>query len=83
MDELSPAVQADLQKAFKETKALIIDKKGMIELGRLKQIDSTLKDIRLDYANQAFGGLTIILAGNFRQLLTLEIFQAIHRAEEL
>ena len=68
LDKLSPAVQADLQKAFEETKALIIDEKGMIGLGRLSQIDSRLKEIRPDYADQAFGGLTILLAGDLRQL---------------
>ena len=68
LDKLSPAVQADLQKAFEETKALIVDEKGMIGLGRLSQIDSRLKEIRPNNADQAFGALTILLAGDLRQL---------------
>ena len=63
-----PAVKAELQAAFKETKLLIIDEKGMIGLGRLAQIDSRLKELRPEFADQAFGGLSMLLAGDFRQL---------------
>ena len=57
-----------MQDQFKETRALIIDEKGMIGLGRLAQISSRLKEIRPEYADQDFGGLTILLAGDLRQL---------------
>ena len=68
LDKLSPRVLAELQLQFKDTRALIIDEKGMIGLGRLAQISSRLKEIRPDYADQPFGGLTILLAGDLRQL---------------
>ena len=68
LDKLSPRVLAELQDQFKETRALIIDEKGMIGLGRLAQISSRLKEIRPEYADQDFGGLTILLAGDLRQL---------------
>ena len=41
---------------------------GMIGLGRLKQIDGRLKEIRPLSKHRAFGGITIVLAGDFRQL---------------
>ena len=47
---------------------MIIDEKGMIGLGRLAQIDSRLKEIRPAHADMAFGGLSMLLAGDFRQL---------------
>ena len=68
LEDLSPVALKELQSAFKETRALIIDEKGMIGLGRLKQIDGRLKEIRPLSKNKAFGGITIVLAGDFRQL---------------
>ena len=68
LDKLSPRVLAELQHQFKDTRALIIDEKGMLGLGRMSQISSRLKEIRPEYADQPFGGLTILLAGDLRQL---------------
>ena len=68
LEKLTPAEQSALQLAFKDTSALIIDEKGMIGLGRLAQINARLKETKPEYADQPFGGLTILLAGDLRQL---------------
>ena len=40
----------------------------MIGLGRLAQINDRLKEIKSECNNLPFGGLTVVLAGDFRQL---------------
>ena len=68
LDDLSGQALAALQESFKKTRVLIIDEKGMIGLGRLSQINARLKQARPEGADLPFGGITILLAGDFRQL---------------
>ena len=57
-----------LQETFKDTKALIIDEKGMIGLGRLSQIDGRLREAKPEKADKPFGGMTLMISGDLRQL---------------
>ena len=68
LDDLAGSPLADLQHDFKHTRALIIDEKGMVGLGRLSQIHARLKQAKPEAADQPFGGITILLAGDLRQL---------------
>ena len=68
LDDLSGGSLAALQESFKHTKAIIIDEKGMVGLGRLSQIDARLKQAKPQAADKPFGGITILLAGDLRQL---------------
>ena len=68
LDDLAGSPLADLQHDFKHTRAIIIDEKGMVGLGRLSQIHARLKQAKPEAADQPFGGITILLAGDLRQL---------------
>ena len=59
---------ADLQQSFKYTTAVIIDEKGMVGLGRLSQINERLKQAKPQTSDLSFGGLTVMLVGDLRQL---------------
>ena len=58
----------DLQESFKDTRAVIIDEKGMVGLGRLSQINQRLRQAKPQASDLSFGGLTVMLAGDLRQL---------------
>ena len=68
LDDLTGGQLASLQQDFKHTRAIIIDEKGMVGLGRLSQIHARLKQAKPEAADQSFGGITILLAGDLRQL---------------
>lgn len=66
--DLSPATLQSLQAQFQNVKFLIIDEKSMIDLKMLSIIDDRLRLIFPDKADQAFGGLNLLLCGDFYQL---------------
>ena len=68
LEDLVGEPLADLQKKFKDTQVLIIDEKGMVGLGRLAQINKRLKQAKPEQQELPFGGITILLSGDFRQL---------------
>ena len=60
---------ADIQEAFGDTIILIIDEKSMVGSGRLSQIMRRLRQARPDIEPDVlFGGLSVILVGDVRQL---------------
>ena len=58
----------ELQDDFKETELLVIDEKSMIGQYTFYMIDARLRQAKPDKANQPFGGVSIILMGDFAQL---------------
>ncbi|QQP37176.1 ATP-dependent DNA helicase [Caligus rogercresseyi] len=54
-------------KLMKESKLLIIDEITMAHKHAIEAIDRTLQDVRL--SQQSFGGLCILMAGDWRQIL--------------
>ena len=68
LDDLSGGPLAALQESFRHTRAIIIDEKGMVGLGRLSQINARLKQAKPEAAELPFGGITILLAGDLHQL---------------
>ena len=56
-----------LAELMKMAKVIVIDEAPMMDVWIMRSIDATLRDI-LD-ENRMFGGLPIILAGDFRQIL--------------
>ena len=46
LDDMSGGQLASLQESFKNTRAIIIDEKGMVGLGRLSQINRRLKQAK-------------------------------------
>lgn len=65
---LSTSALIRLQSTFKPCRFLIIDEKSMLGLRQLHWIDSRLRQIFPRSADQPFGGLNIILLGDFFQL---------------
>ena len=65
---LSNAVLLSLQQLYQQCHYLIIDEKSMIGLLELFQIDVRLKQIFLNRSNKPFGGMNILLYGDFYQL---------------
>ena len=63
LDDLTGGSLAGLQENFRHTRAIIIDEKGMIGLGRLHQINQRLKQARPNHSDLPFGGITVLLAG--------------------
>ena len=68
MEELGPAGLAGCQGYFRDVKYLIVDEKSMISLRELLQIQHRCAQIFPNAANLPFGGLNIILCGDFYQL---------------
>ena len=66
--DLSTASLQALQALFQSCRFLIIDEKSMIDLKTLSLIDSRLRAIRPQFADQLFGGLNVLLCGDFYQL---------------
>lgn len=56
-----------LAKLMKLAKVIVIDEAPMMDVYIMESIDATLRDIF--ESDKAFGGLPIILAGDFRQIL--------------
>jgi ATP-dependent DNA helicase PIF1 len=66
--DLSNATLQSLQSLFQDIRFLIIDEKSMIDLKILSIIDDRLRLIFPDQSDQAFGGLNVLLCGDFFQL---------------
>ena len=64
---LSPGNLASLQASMRHIKALFIDEKSMMSLQILSLLDQRLRQI-FPHSNQPFGGLHIVLWGDFFQL---------------
>ena len=60
--------QKELQREFKQARLLVIDEKSMIGTDLFVNIDARLKEARPHQANVPFGGMSIILLGDFQQL---------------
>ena len=67
-EPLSNAVLLSLQQSFTSCKYLIIDEKSMIGLLQLFYIDHRLREIFPNRSDEPFGGMNIILCGDFYQL---------------
>ena len=66
--DLSTATLQSLQALFQDVRFVIIDEKSMIDLNMLSIIDDRLRLIFPDNSGQAFGGLNMLLCGDFFQL---------------
>jgi len=66
--ELSPATLQSLQALFRGCRFLIIDEKSMVDLKTLSLIDDRLRAILPAFSHLPFGGLNILLCGDFFQL---------------
>jgi ATP-dependent DNA helicase PIF1 len=67
MTDLSTATLQSLQALFQDVRFVIIDEKSMIDLKTLSIIDDRLRQIFPD-TDQVFGGLNVLLCGDFFQL---------------
>ncbi|EXU94892.1 PIF1-like helicase [Metarhizium robertsii] len=65
---LSTVDKAQLQKKLKDIKYLIIDEKSMLGLRQLSWIDDRLREAFPSRNEDFFGGLNILLVGDFFQL---------------
>ena len=65
---LKPDQLRRLQQQLKNTRYLFFDEMSMIGLRMLHTIDTRLRQIFPDQADRMFGGLTVILFGDFGQL---------------
>jgi hypothetical protein len=66
--DLSVATLQSLQASFASCRFLIIDEKSMIDLTTLSLIDDRLRAILPASSDKPFGGLNILLCGDFFQL---------------
>ena len=66
--DLSTATVQSLQAQFRDIRFVIIDEKSMIDLKTLSIIDDRLRQIFPDETGYAFGGLNVLLCGDFAQL---------------
>ena len=67
-DELSEAKAQQLERDLSQLRLLIIDEKGMVGCFRLYQIDSRLRQARPAKKDVPFGGISVMIAGDLRQL---------------
>ncbi|OAQ57415.2 ATP-dependent DNA helicase PIF1 [Pochonia chlamydosporia 170] len=65
---LSAIDKAQLQKTLKDFKYLIIDEKSMLGLRQLSWVDDRLREAFPNRNEEFFGGLNILLVGDFFQL---------------
>ncbi|EAQ84302.1 hypothetical protein CHGG_10706 [Chaetomium globosum CBS 148.51] len=63
-----PTVLGNLQRVFAGVRYLVIDEKSMLGLKTLGWIDRRLREIFPEKNNFSFGGLSVILIGDFFQL---------------
>jgi len=68
MEELGSAGLTACQNTFKGVQYLLIDEKSMVSLRRLLQIHQRCSQIFPNATDLPFGGLNIIIAGDFYQL---------------
>jgi hypothetical protein len=64
----SPGIAIDLNRVFDKVKYLVIDEKSMLGLKTLNLIDRRLREINPAKNDVFFGGLSVILIGDFFQL---------------
>ena len=67
-EELGPAQAQALESDLEDVRLIIIDEKSMMGKNRLAQIDSRLKQARPQCRDKPFGGISIMIAGDFKQL---------------
>jgi ATP-dependent DNA helicase PIF1 len=67
-DDLSNATVQSLQAVFQPVRFLIIDEKSMVDIKNLSLIDDRLRIIYPTRSSEPFGGLNILLCGDFFQL---------------
>ena len=65
---LSVAILQSLQALFQDCRFLIIDEKSMIDIKTLSLIDDRLRAILPAHSDQPFGGVNVLLCGDFFQL---------------
>ncbi|KAI8396624.1 hypothetical protein FOFC_21172 [Fusarium oxysporum] len=66
--ELSPADANAVQNKLRDVRYLVIDEKSMLGLRQLSWIDKRLRQVFPARAAEFFGGISIILVGDFFQL---------------
>ncbi|KAH7465030.1 hypothetical protein FOMA001_g17026 [Fusarium oxysporum f. sp. matthiolae] len=66
--ELSPADANAVQNKLRDVRYLVIDEKSMLGLRQLSWIDKRLRQVFPGRATEFFGGISIILVGDFFQL---------------
>ena len=66
--DLSVATLQSLQALFQDCRFLIIDEKSMIDIKTLSLIDDRLRAILPANSHQPFGGVNVLLCGDFFQL---------------
>ncbi|KAK7592094.1 hypothetical protein V3481_006721 [Fusarium oxysporum f. sp. vasinfectum] len=66
--ELSPADANAIQKKLRDVRYLVIDEKSMLGLRQLSWVDKRLRQVFPGRAADFFGGMSIILVGDFFQL---------------
>jgi hypothetical protein len=64
----TPTVLSNLQRVFNGVRYLIIDEKSMLGLKTLGWIDLRLREIFPRSSDEFFGGLSVMLIGDFFQL---------------
>ena len=67
---LQVSAQSSLAKLIKMSKLLLIDEANMLDKLQLKALDRTLRDL-MGKTDCSFGGKIIVLAGDFRQCLSV------------
>lgn len=68
LEPLSGIAQSSLQESFKETAVLVIDEKSMIGQKTFFHVSERLKEAKPHRADEPFGGLTVVLLGDWKQL---------------
>ena len=66
--ELSDASAQSLEQELADLRLLIVDEKGMLGFSRLYQISSRLQQARPMKKDVPFGGISVLLGGDLRQL---------------
>ena len=66
--ELSPGRLVMLQKRFKNVGILVIDEKSMVGHKMFTIIDQRLRQVRPENKEKPFGGLSVVLLGDWKQL---------------
>ena len=66
--ELAGGQLSRLQLTFKNCELLAIDEKSMVSTLRLHQIDQRLRQAKPQKAKEPFGGISVLLMGDFAQL---------------
>ena len=66
--ELGPDQAQTLERDLKDVRLIIIDEKSMMGKNRLEQIDSRLKQARPQHKDKPFGGISLLIGGDFKQL---------------